>query len=165
MAMIFSFSQEEFENLFRLKFTFSLFDLCFLSSVYFVKRKANSFIVQLKCKGHEKLDRLLVSRAKFNFYSYDELGYYNRLLYFRKIFWTAVGTLLHNEFKFLSVSCTLNVEVTSFPTTAKVLGSNLTRVCLFLKRKFSVSNKIVGLIFVCLSCRLDAASKSCLFLL
>ena len=36
--------------------------------------------------------------------------------------------LFHIEFKFLSVSGTLWLKVTSMPWTAKVLGSNLTRL-------------------------------------
>ena len=37
------------------------------------------------------------------------------------------------------------------PGTAKVLGLHLSRTCFFSNGKFSVSNKIVGELFVCLS--------------
>ena len=62
---------------------------------------------------------------------------------------TPVGTLVHNEFKFLSVSCTLSLEVMNTPGTEKVIALNLTRTCFF-KRNFAVSSKIFGLIHVCL---------------
>ena len=40
----------------------------FLFSVHFLfKRQANSTIEQLKCEGHKKRDRLLISKVKFNF--------------------------------------------------------------------------------------------------
>ena len=40
------------------------FELQFIS---FVKRKENSTMEQRKCKGHEKRDRLLVTKVVFNF--------------------------------------------------------------------------------------------------
>ena len=49
-----------------LKFDFSRFDFCFtLSSL--VKRNANYTIEQRNCKGHEKRDRLRVSKVEFIF--------------------------------------------------------------------------------------------------
>ena len=57
------------------------------------------------------------------------------------------------------------LEVTSTLGTAKVMRSNLTRTCVF-KRKFSVSNKIFGVIIVRLCfVGLVATSKNSLFLL
>ena len=39
----------------------------FVQFVSFDKRKANSTIEHRKCKGHEKLDRLLTSKIEFNY--------------------------------------------------------------------------------------------------
>ena len=39
--------------------------------------------------------------------------------------------MAHNEFKFLTVTCTLSVELTNTPGTAKVNSSNVTRATCF----------------------------------
>ena len=41
------------------------------------------------------------------------------------------GTLVHNEFKFCSVFCTLGLVVSNTPETAKVLDSILNRTIFF----------------------------------
>ena len=51
----------------------------------------------------------------------------------------SLGILIHNEYKFPS---TLSLEVMNTPETANVLGSNLTRTCVFLSGKYSVSKKL-----------------------
>ena len=43
------------------------FDLFSSSVHFFLARRANSTVEQQKCKGHEKHDRLLVSKVEFNF--------------------------------------------------------------------------------------------------
>ena len=54
-----------FIELFRLKFTFLV--ICFLIQfVSFAKRKANSTVEQQKCTGHEKHDRLLISKMEID---------------------------------------------------------------------------------------------------
>ena len=54
------------------------------------------------------------------------------------------GTLVHNEFRFLTVSSTLSMEVTIALGKVNVLGSNLTTIWFFSNRKN------FGLIIVCL---------------
>ena len=43
--------------------------------------------------------------------------------------------LAHTEFKCLCVPGQLSLEVTNMPRTAKVRGSNLTRICSFFKQE------------------------------
>ena len=47
-----------------MRFDFDFFSIQF---IYFVKRKINSTIEQLNCKGHEKRDQFLVSKAEIHF--------------------------------------------------------------------------------------------------
>ena len=46
---------------------FELYFFFQVQSISFVKMKANSAIEQQNCKGHEKRDRLLISKMEFNY--------------------------------------------------------------------------------------------------
>ena len=73
--------------------------------------------------------------------------------------------LVRNIFKFLTVSCTLSLEVTIKPWATKVQGSNLTRTNFFQTVNILLQNNF-GLLFVCLRfVGLVSRSKNRLFLL
>ena len=67
MIFFLFFFQEKFQNLFRLKFTFSRFD--FFNFSKFISFQVNSTIEQLNCLGQEERDRLPVSKVVFCFES------------------------------------------------------------------------------------------------
>ena len=72
----------------------------------------------------------------------------SRLWFFlADFFFTIGGTLVHNEFKFCSVSCTLSLVVANTLGTAKVLGSNLTRTSFLSSGNCSGSKKFLPIIF------------------